>query len=38
MPPAPSQVVEIRTSEAALRGETVEVVTAVEPVWDWLSS
>lgn len=34
IPPAPSQVVEIRTSEAAPCGETVNVVTALEPVSD----
>lgn len=33
-PPAPFQAVEIRTSEAAPCGETVNVVTALEPVSD----
>jgi hypothetical protein len=34
IPPAPSQVPEICTSEAGPCGETVKVVTALEPVSD----
>ena len=34
IPPAPSQALEICTSEAAPCGETVKVVTALEPVSD----
>lgn len=34
IPPEPSQLVEIRTSEAASRGETVNVVMALELVSD----
>jgi len=34
IPPAPSQLVEIRTSDAAPRGQTVNVVTLLEFVSD----
>src|SRR6266853_1793954 len=34
IPPAPSQVVQIRTSDARPRGATVVVVTRLEPVSD----